>query len=135
MGLKFVRHQLWLNVSPTIRSCGNMSTILSDVKKVLGVGPDYDAFDTDILMHINGASMTLEQLGVKRRSGPVLVDTEWSYYLNGDALTAIQSYLPLAVRLAFDPPSMSFQISAIKDQLTEMQWRIAEQVSQNRSNP
>lgn len=112
-----------------------MSTILSDVKKVLGVGPDYDAFDTDILMHINGASMTLEQLGVKRRSGPVLVDTEWSYYLNGDALTAIQSYLPLAVRLAFDPPSMSFQISAIKDQLTEMQWRIAEQVSQNRSNP
>lgn len=104
-----------------------MATILADVKKALGIAPDYPAFDTDILMHINGTAMTLRQLGVKTLDFEIEADTEWTYFLNRVELSAIKTYIPLDVRIAFDPPSMSFQISAIKDKLAELQWRITEQ--------
>ena len=38
--------------------------ILESVKKVLGIAPEYLAFDQDIVMHINSAFSVLHQLGV-----------------------------------------------------------------------
>ena len=40
-----------------------MGTILEDTKKAIGIMPGYDAFDDQILMHINTARMDLAQLG------------------------------------------------------------------------
>lgn len=40
-----------------------MGTILEDIKKAIGIMPGYDAFDDQILMHINTARMDLAQLG------------------------------------------------------------------------
>lgn len=42
-----------------------MGTILEDTKKALGIVPNYDAFDDQILMHINTARMDLVQVGAK----------------------------------------------------------------------
>ena len=42
-----------------------MGTILEDTKKALGIVPNYDAFDDQILMHINTARMDLAQVGAK----------------------------------------------------------------------
>ena len=58
-----------------------MGTILEDTKKALGIVPNYDAFDDQILMHINTARMDLVQLGqnaiprLKRRLAGMLSTT------------------------------------------------------------
>lgn len=108
-------------------------TILADVKKALGIAPEYPAFDIDILLHMNSACMELEQLGLKLSQHEIAADTDWSYFANADTMRAVKQYLVLSTRLAFDPPVMSFQVNAIKDRITELQWRLAEQYSQNGS--
>ena len=40
-----------------------MDSILTSVKKLLGLPADYEAFDPDIIMHINTVLMILSQMG------------------------------------------------------------------------
>jgi hypothetical protein len=60
-------------------------SILNGTKKLLGIKEDYDAFDLDILMHINSVLSTLQQLGVGPSEGYVVYDEEatWGDYLGG----------------------------------------------------
>ena len=39
-------------------------SILTSVKKMLGIQEDYEHFDPEIIMHINSAFLILNQLGV-----------------------------------------------------------------------
>ena len=39
-------------------------SILDSIKKILGMPPEYDAFDTDLVIHINSVFGILAQLGV-----------------------------------------------------------------------
>ncbi len=41
-----------------------MESILTSVKKMLGITDDYEHFDSDIIMHINSVFFILYQLGV-----------------------------------------------------------------------
>ena len=41
-----------------------MDSILTSVKKLLGLPADYEAFDPDIIMYINTVLMILSQMGV-----------------------------------------------------------------------
>ncbi len=105
------------------------TSILKDVKKQIGIVPDYEAFDDQLLMCINSAFATLHQLGV----GPVegfLVDksTDWSEYISTDRLNFIKSYVSMKVRVMFDPPSSSFALDAINKQIAEYEWRITSEV-------
>lgn len=47
-----------------------MDSILTSVKKMLGIETEYEHFDADILMHINSVFSVLTQLGVGPASGP-----------------------------------------------------------------
>ena len=40
-----------------------MDSILTSVKKMLGIPEEYEQFDMDIIMHINSVFMILTQLG------------------------------------------------------------------------
>ncbi len=44
-------------------------SILKSVKKNLGLEPDYDVFNGEIVMHINTAFSTLNQLGLGPSGG------------------------------------------------------------------
>ena len=44
-------------------------SILNTVKKTVGMNPEYTAYDSDIIMHINTALMRLRQLGVGPKQG------------------------------------------------------------------
>lgn len=103
-----------------------MSSIVEDVKEVLGVDSRGYNFDTDICMHINTAISTLRQLGATdyrefiTGSGAVWEDVfkpEMSLFL-------VRSYVYLRCRLLFDPPSNSFVQTAIEKQISELEWRI-----------
>lgn len=100
-----------------------MGTILEDTKKALGIVPGYDAFDDQILMHINTAKMELVQLGAKC-SDTIEKDTGWDVFFDINDEAAIKSYIAMKVRLIFDPPSNSFVVTSYQKLIEEAAWRI-----------
>jgi len=103
------------------------TSILDSVKKVLGLGTDYDVFDEEVILHINSVLATLTQLGVGPEEGFYITDraTTWENYLGNDPnFNSVKSYLSLSVRLIFDPPQNSNITSAMKEQIKEFEWRI-----------
>ncbi len=103
-------------------------SILNSTKKILGIDSSYTAFDQDIIMHINSTFATLNQLGVGPVNGFMISNSTpvWNDILNSDLrLNSVKSYVYLRVRLLFDPPSTSYAMSAIQDQITELGWRIS----------
>jgi len=103
------------------------SSILTTVKKSLGIDDKDYNFDTDILMFTNSILASLHQIGVGPRNGFQIEDESatWDDLLGGDSrLNNVQAYVHLKVRLLFDPPATSFAIDALKDQAREMEYRI-----------
>lgn len=100
-----------------------MGTILEDTKKALGIMPNYDAFDDQLLMHINTCRMDLIQLGAKC---DVSIDraTGWDAFAEIDDEAAIKSYIAMKVRLIFDPPANSFVVTSYQKLIEEAAWRI-----------
>ena len=108
-------------------------SILDSIKKLLGFDPDYTAFDTDIMIHINSVIMGLEQLGVGNNNYQISSkDDTWGNYLAGTNinLEAVKSFIYLKVRLIFDPPATSFTIEAYQKQIAEYEWRLFLQAEQ-----
>ena len=106
-------------------------SILNTIKKMLGLDANYTAFDTDIIIHINSALMTLTQLGVGSPSGFSITSSlaTWQDFIGtATDLEAIKSFIYLKTRLAFDPPATSFVLEAIKAMINEYEWRINIQV-------
>ena len=106
-------------------------SILDSIKKILGMPPDYDAFDTDLVIHINSVFGILAQLGVGPAGGFSISDntTLWKAYL-GDSkdLEMVKSYIALKVWLVFDPPTIGAVMDAMKEQIREYEWRLNVQV-------
>lgn len=104
-----------------------ITSILTSTKKVLGISEEYTAFDEDIIMHINTVFSTLNQLGVGPDLGFQIVDKTavWSDFLADDLrLNNIKSYMYMRVRLMFDPPSTSYLITSMQNQVDQLEWRI-----------
>lgn len=104
-----------------------MDSILTSIKKLLGITEEYKHFDPDIVMHINSAFSVLTQLGVGPQEGFRIEDASktWSEFLYDDPrLEFVKSFIHLKVKLGFDPPLSSAAIEAINRQISELEWRI-----------
>lgn len=104
-----------------------MDSILTSIKKLLGITEEYEHFDPDIIMHINSAFSVLTQLGVGPKQGFRIEDesTEWSEFLNDDLrIEFVKTYVHLKVKLVFDPPLSSAVLESINRQISELEWRI-----------
>ena len=102
-------------------------SILVSIKKLLGLAADYDAFDADIIMHINSVLMVLTQLGVGPEDGFAIhgADEQWSDFLPATPmLEAVKSYVYMKVRLMFDPPASSSVLESFDRQIAELEWRL-----------
>ena len=106
-------------------------SILTSVKKVLGIAEDYDIFDLDITMHINTALSTLSQLGIGPAEGFMIEDATatWDDFIDpGNAnkllFNGVKTYVCLRVRLIFDPPTTSFVQDSFARQIQELEWRL-----------
>lgn len=102
-------------------------SILDTTKKILGIDSEFEHFDTDIIIHINSVFAGLIQLGAGPEDGFEIEDSTatWDSYLNGNKkLSFIKSYMYLKVRMLFDPPTTSFDITAKQDQIKEFEFRI-----------
>jgi hypothetical protein len=103
------------------------NSILSSTKKTLNLAEDYEAFDQDVIMHINSVFSTLNQLGVGPFDGFEIEDklSNWEAFLQGDPrLNDIKTYVYLRVRMLFDPPTTGYHVTAMQDQIKELEWRI-----------
>lgn len=112
-----------------------MDSILTTIKKLLGITEEYTQFDTDIIMHINSVFMILQQLGVGPEEGFMIYDktSTWDDYVTEDMnLEAVKSYIGLKVRLLFDPPLSSSVTESIKQLASELEWRLNVQAEQSK---
>lgn len=103
-----------------------MSSILNDVKHTLGLLPSDEAFDSDVIIHINSALATLHQLGVGPVAGFEILgpDEEWDQFTDDPRLNSVKTFVYLKVKLVFDPPGTGFVLQAIERQIEELTYRI-----------
>ena len=104
-----------------------MESILTSIKKMLGLSADYTHFDVDIIMHINSVFMILTQLGVGPSTGFSIEDesAEWTDFMpDMSKVEAVKSYVYLKVRLLFDPPASSAVTESINRLISEYEWRL-----------
>ena len=104
-----------------------MESILTSIKKLLGIAEDYTAFDTDIMIHINSVFMILTQLGVGPANGFRITgayETWEEFVSDGIVADAVKTYVYLKVRLLFDPPTSSAVMDAINRSISEYEWRL-----------
>lgn len=104
-------------------------SILTSIKKLLGIDEEYTQFDDDIIMHINTVFLNLNQLGVGPDEGFYIEDdtADWTDFADIESnmpLQAIKTYIYLKVKLLFDPPLSSSVIDAIDRQIAELEWRL-----------
>ena len=108
-----------------------MTSILNSIKKLPGYDAEETSFDQDIIMHINDALMTLNQLGVGPSAGFSISDatSDWSDFI-GDTINieGVKTYIFVCVKLIFDPPTTSFVLEAYQKKKAEGEARLPLQV-------
>lgn len=105
-----------------------IDSILTSIKKLLGIAEDYTLFDSDIVIYINAAFTNLLQLGVGPEEGFSInsSEAEWADFIGTRVdIEAVKAYIYLRVRLIFDPPQTGYLVEALNKQLLEYEWRLA----------
>ena len=111
-----------------------MDSILTSIKKLLGIDEYYTHFDVDIIMHINSVFMTLRQLGVGPPEGFRITGAyeTWDEFIDDDPyLDAVKTYVYQKVRLIFDPPTNSAHIAALENLTKEFEFRLNVEAESN----
>lgn len=102
-------------------------SILTSVKKNLGIIEDDTSFDSDIILDINGIFPVLFQIGIGPE-GFQIEDKEatWEDYLGEEIskISLVKPYMYLQVKMIFDPPSSASVISAYENRIAEYTWRL-----------
>ena len=104
-----------------------MDSILTSIKKMLGMTEDYTEFDTDLIIHINSVFSALTQIGVGPPEGFMREDesSEWNDFIGTESKwNFVKTYVYLKVRLLFDPPNSGSVMESINNQIKEVEWRL-----------
>jgi hypothetical protein len=106
-----------------------MESILTTIKKMLGIEEECVDFDMELIPAINSAFFFLTQLGVGPSSSFVITgDSEtWDDFIPEDVFgnhRAIRSYIHLRAKLIFDPPANSTLTQSIEKMISELEWRL-----------
>ena len=109
-------------------------SILTSIKKQLGITEEYEHFDQDIIMHINSVFSILTQVGVGPLDGFSINDktSKWSDFIKDDKkLSMVKTYIYLKVKLLFDPPMSSSVMESYNTTCSELEWRMNIEVDKN----
>ena len=114
-----------------------IESILTSIKKMLGITEEYEHFDSDLIMHINSVfsvltqlgvgPMILTQLGVGPPSGFSIRDKTsiWKEFVSDETkFQLVKSYMHLKVKLLFDPPLSSAVMASMEKMIAEAEWRL-----------
>lgn len=88
----------------------------------------FDIYGSEtLIMHINTVFTILNEMGVGPADGFVIDDASanWDDYITDRRkFDKIKTYMYLKVRMYFDPPQNSSHAEAIKQQISELEWRL-----------
>lgn len=108
-------------------------SILTSIKKLLGLNSEITVFDTDIAFHINTVFANLAQMGVgpKNSEGTntgfkiTSASETWGDFTDNDILIEnVKTYVYIKVKMVFDPPTSNALIDAYNAQAKELEWRL-----------
>lgn len=105
----------------------NAESILTSVKKLLGIAEEYTQFDTDIIIHINTTFMALQQMGIGPNDGFSITDENdlWTDFMEDSILlNSVKTYMYLRVKLLFDPPLTSSTVDSFNKLISELEFRM-----------
>lgn len=104
-------------------------SILSSVKKLIGISEEDESFDLDIMFNINAASSTLFQLGVLKN--PYTVTSKEDTYSDlipggtEDVINQVKMYYVYKTKLGFDSSTLtSTVIQVLKEMINEAEYRL-----------
>jgi len=103
------------------------NSILDDIKKLLGIPSDYDAFNTDLVMHINTVFQNLYEMGFGDTAFSIDDSSStWNQFFGytGLSINSARTYVYLKVKQLFDPPQTSALIEAMNSNIQELEWRL-----------
>lgn len=103
-------------------------SILKSMKNAIGSGTDdYDPFDEELIMYINGIFSMLHQIGVGPKE-PYSIEGEqnlWSEFIGENkAIESVKTLIRSRVKLIFDPPPNSFGVTGLEKIASEIEWRL-----------
>ena len=104
-----------------------LESILTSIKKLLGITEEYTHFDADLIVHINSVFAVLNQLGIGSPEGFAITgqDEVWTDFIPADTrLELVKSYVYQRVKLLFDPPLNSSVMEASNRMIDEFEWRL-----------
>jgi len=111
-------------------------SILNSIKKLLGIIPEVEAFNQDIIIYINSVFATLAQMGVGPADGFRIqsADEVWSDFLDqciGEGkgtdtklYESVKAYVYMKVKLIFDPPASSSLLESYNNLIKETEYRL-----------
>lgn len=115
-----------------------MESILTSIKKLLGIAEEYKHFDGEIIAHINSVFADLAQMGVGPSKGFTIWDDSaiWDDFIADDLLLqSVKSYMHLRVKILFDANSMgSSTMASYERQISQWEWRLNIAAESNQSN-
>ena len=118
-----------MSVEPAGQLFSINDSIYYSVKKLAGLDRDYNAFDLDILTHLNSIFVILYQLGLGPDTPYQVSDPDqtWADFLGEDevpSLNMIREYVSLKLRIRFDPPTSGILRDALLEQIKEDEFRL-----------
>lgn len=103
-------------------------SILESIKKQVGVESECEAFDNELIIHINSVLAVLIQEGIGPISGFEIYSNEetWEDFLGADIRlkSLAKSFVGSKVKLIFDPPMSSTATEVLKEVIKEYETRL-----------
>lgn len=106
-------------------------SILTSIKKLLGIVEADENFDMDVIIHINTYLNHLNQIGVGVKGFTIQDKTAvWRDFLGDDVsrLQSVKTFVYIKVRLIFDPPNSSYVASELNNAVKEIEFRLNAEV-------
>lgn len=113
---------------PIVETVNDRDSILLSVKSLLGIkDPSITAFDTDLILYINSALFTLNQIGIGPPEGFTITGPDETYqdFLEDESKYAmVKIYLVSRVKLSWDPPQTGSLLQNLKEDVREQEYRL-----------
>ena len=104
-----------------------MDSILTSIKKMLGITEEYTQFDMDLIININSVFTILHQMGVGPGTPYHITDktNTWDEFLGDEGkIELVKTYIYLKCKLMFDPPTVGAVMESYNRQISEYEWRL-----------
>lgn len=102
-------------------------SILKNVRSCCDIDENSDSFDKQLIPKINAFLFASAQAGVGKLGFAITSAAEtWEDFLgaDGEKYIAVKEYIGLRVKLRFDPPDNAALLTAMKEDVKELEWRL-----------